>query len=78
MCQFFPVSLNSFKETSNKKFILNLNQDSNPIKITKSIEIVYGLRNFIGNAYKSYKETNPSCTILLRTSLPNYLQDGSY
>ena len=42
----------SFKETSNKKFILNFDQDSNSKKITKSIEIVYGLRNFIGNANK--------------------------
>ena len=44
--------VSSFKETSNKKFILNLNQDLNSKKITKSIEIVYGLRNFIGNANK--------------------------
>ena len=42
----------SFKETSNKEFIFNYNQDSNSKKITKSIEIIYGLRNFIGNAYK--------------------------
>ena len=42
----------SFKETSDKKFIFNFDQDSNPKKITKSIEIVYGLRNFIGNANK--------------------------
>ncbi len=42
----------SFKETSEKEFIFNYNQDSNPKKITKSIEIVYGLRNFIGNANK--------------------------
>ena len=42
----------SFKETSNKEFIFNFDQDSNPKKITKSIEIVYGLRNFIGNANK--------------------------
>ncbi len=44
--------ISSFKETSNKRFILNLNQDLNSKKITKSIEIVYGLRNFIGNANK--------------------------
>ena len=44
--------ISSFKETSNKEFILNLNQDLNSKKITKSIEIVYGLRNFIGNANK--------------------------
>ena len=42
----------SFKETSDKKFILNFDQDANSKKITKSIEIVYGLRNFIGNANK--------------------------
>ena len=47
----------SFKEISKKKFILNLDQDSNSKKITKSIEIVYGLRNFIGNANKFSRET---------------------
>ena len=44
--------LNSFKEISTKKFIFNFDQDSNSKKIVKSIEIVYGLRNFIGNANK--------------------------
>ena len=47
----------SFKEISNKKFILNFDQDSNAKKITKSIEIVYGLRNFIGNANKFSRKT---------------------
>jgi two-component system sensor histidine kinase RegB len=42
----------SFKEISSRKFICNFDQDSNKKKITKSIEIVYGLRNFIGNANK--------------------------
>jgi two-component system sensor histidine kinase RegB len=45
----------SFKETSKKDFILNLDQDLNSKRITKSIEIVYGLRNFIGNANKFCK-----------------------
>jgi len=45
----------SFKETSKKEFILNISQDLNSKKITKSIEIVYGLRNFIGNANKFSK-----------------------
>ena len=45
----------SFKETSKKDFILNLDQDFNSKRITKSIEIVYGLRNFIGNANKFSK-----------------------
>ena len=44
--------VSAFKETSNKDFILNFDQDSNSKKITKSIEVVYGLRNFIGNANK--------------------------
>jgi len=42
----------SFREISKKNFILNTDQDSNKKKITKSIEIIYGLRNFIGNANK--------------------------
>ena len=48
--------ISSFKETSDKEFILNFDQDSNSKKITKSIEIVYGLRNFIGNANKYCKK----------------------
>ncbi len=45
----------SFKETSEKEFIFNFDQDSYPKKITKSIELVYGLRNFVGNANKFSK-----------------------
>jgi len=44
--------VSSFEETSDKKFILNVEQDLNSKKMTRSIEIVYGLRNFIGNANK--------------------------
>jgi len=44
--------IDSFKETSDKNFISNFDQDFNPKKMTRSIEIVYGLRNFIGNANK--------------------------
>ena len=49
--------ISSFKEISKKDFIFNFDQDSNPKKITKSIEIVYGLRNFIGNANKFAEKT---------------------
>ena len=49
--------ITSFKEISKKEFVFNFDQDSNPKKITKSIEIVYGLRNFIGNANKFAKNT---------------------
>ena len=49
--------ISSFRQISKKKFILNIDQDSNSKKVTKSIEIVYGLRNFIGNANKFSTET---------------------
>jgi len=49
--------ISSFREISKKNFIFNFDQYSNVKKITKSIEIVYGLRNFIGNANKFSKET---------------------
>ena len=42
----------SYQQTSNKEFIINYDQNSNSLNITKSIEIIYGLRNFIGNANK--------------------------
>ena len=57
MREYLNEIISSFKEISNKKFILNLDQDSNVRKITKSIEIVYGLRNFIGNANKFSRES---------------------
>jgi two-component system sensor histidine kinase RegB len=50
--EYLKEIVSSFKETSNKDFILNFEQDSNSKKITKSIEVIYGLRNFIGNANK--------------------------
>ena len=52
MKDYLKEIVSNFKETSNKNFVLNFDQDSNSKKITKSIEIVYGLRNFIGNANK--------------------------
>jgi two-component system sensor histidine kinase RegB len=56
MRDYLNEIISSFKEISKKKFIFNFDQDSNPKKISKSIEIVYGLRNFIGNANKFSKE----------------------
>ena len=50
--EYLSEIISSFREISNKNFVFNFEQDSNPKKITKSIEIVYGLRNFIGNANK--------------------------
>ncbi len=55
MKDYLKEIIMSFKETSKNQFILNLDQDSNSKKISKSIELVYGLRNFIGNANKFCK-----------------------
>ena len=52
MREYLTEIILSFKEISEKNFFLNFDQDSNVKKITKSIEIIYGLRNFIGNANK--------------------------
>jgi two-component system sensor histidine kinase RegB len=49
----------SFTETSEKKITLFENDDKNKINIKRSPEIIYGLRNFIGNAIKfADKEVN--------------------
>ena len=42
----------SFEENTDKKITLVENEDKNKINIKRSPEIVYGLRNFIGNAVK--------------------------
>ena len=55
IADYISEIIKSFRETSKKEFILNFDQYSNALKITKSIEIVYGLRNFIGNANKFSK-----------------------
>jgi two-component system sensor histidine kinase RegB len=54
--------VNSFKEISGKNFIINVEQDTNSFDIKKSIEIIYGIRNFIGNANK-YAKNNIYITI---------------
>ena len=57
MREYLSEIISSFREISKKNFIFNFEQYSNIKKITKSIEIVYGLRNFIGNANKFSKNT---------------------
>ena len=47
--------INSFRETSSKKIILISENDKNKIDIQRSPEMIYGLRNFIGNATKFSK-----------------------
>ena len=47
--------INSFKETSSKQIDLSMESDKNKIAIQRTPEIIYGLRNFIGNAVKFSK-----------------------
>ena len=47
--------INSFRETSSKEINLICEDDENKIDIQRTPEIIYGLRNFIGNAVKFSK-----------------------
>ena len=47
--------VNSYEEISDKNFNVDFEQNMNSFDIRKSIEIVYGIRNFIGNANKFSK-----------------------
>ena len=47
--------ISSFKETSSKDINLIVENDNNKIAIQRTPEIIYGLRNFIGNAVKFSK-----------------------
>jgi len=47
--------INSFKETSLKEINFSADKDQNKISIQRTPEIIYGLRNFIGNAVKFSK-----------------------
>ena len=46
----------SYREISSKEFLINLEGYENILNINKSSEIIYGLRNFIGNANKFSKK----------------------
>ncbi len=70
--------VNSFREISDKNFIINIEQDYNSFEISKSIEIVYGIRNFIGNANKfSQKNIFISITSDSENSIISIEDDGS-
>ena len=44
--------IENFEETASKVIELNISKDSNKINVMRSPELIYGLRNFIGNAVK--------------------------
>ena len=73
----------SFEETSDKKITLFEDDDKNKINIKRSPEIVYGLRNFIGNAIKfANKEVtirlisdNQSLAVIINDDGPGFAED---
>ncbi len=48
--------IKSFKESTDKIILLDTDKDINKINIKRTPELVYGLRNFIGNAVKFSKQ----------------------
>jgi len=75
--------INSFKETSSKKIELNIEDDKNKIDINRTPEIIYGLRNFIGNANKFskskvniyLKSNNREVIIIIKDDGPGFPDD---
>jgi len=73
----------SFQEISEKNFIIDSEQFINPIKLYRSSEIVYGLRNFIGNANKFsnekieifLKSNNNETVIVIKDDGPGFPKD---
>ena len=73
----------SYQEISNKKFFVNKENYKNIILISKSTEIIYGLRNFIGNANKFSKNkidifltsNKKSTIILIKDDGPGFPKD---
>ena len=72
----------SYKEISKKEFLINSENYQNSIKTNKSLEIIYGLRNFIGNANKFSKkkieiflESNKKIEIIILDDGPGFPND---
>ena len=75
--------INSFKETSSKKIELSIQDDRNKINIDRTPEIIYGLRNFIGNANKFSKSkvdvylisNDREITVIIKDNGPGFPDD---
>ncbi len=75
--------INSFKETSSKKIELSIEEDKNKIEIDRTPEIIYGLRNFIGNANKFskskvniyLKSNNKEIDVIIKDDGPGFPND---
>ena len=75
--------LRSFMETSDKEIKLKSENDKNKINIKRTPEIIYGLRNFIGNAVKfsnniievDLKSNNNNIIIQINDDGPGFPED---
>ncbi len=75
--------IKSFKESSDKNIKLNTNKYVNKIDIKRNPELVYGLRNFIGNAVKFSNENiiisiisdNINLFVLIEDDGPGFPED---
>ncbi len=73
----------SFDETSDKTLTLISKKNNNNVKIKRPTEIIYGLRNFIGNAVKfsnekvdiEIKSDNKKITIIIDDDGPGFPED---
>ena len=75
--------IKSFKESSEKNIELNSDKDINKIDIKRNPELVYGLRNFIGNAVKfsnkniliSIVSNNINLFVIIEDDGPGFAED---
>jgi len=73
----------SYREISKKDFIIDSTNFKNSLNFSKSLEIIYGLRNFIGNANKFSKKRiqiilnsdKVNSTIIIRDDGPGFPKD---
>jgi len=73
----------SFEKASDKEINLIAKEDKNKINIKRSPEIVYGLKNFVGNAIKfakkkidiNLKSNNEVISILINDDGPGFTED---
>ena len=73
----------SYREISKKDFIIDLTNYKNLLNFSKSLEIIYGLRNFIGNANKFSEKRiqiilnsdKVNSTIIIRDDGPGFPKD---
>lgn len=83
LADYVKEIVSSFKEFSVKNFDIDIEQDANAFEIRKSIEIVYGIRNFLGNAnkfaksnvYISLKSDSETSEITIEDDGPGFPKD---